>query len=303
MSKITVSIFMLTYNQEAYISQAIEGVLMQKTNFKYQLVIGEDCSTDKTRSICEAYQQHYPEKIKLLPQQDKNMGLIANYMRTIKACDGKYIAICDGDDYWVDEYKLQKQVDVLEQNKDCSIVFSKVYKWYPDGNVIKAIPLSEKQITGFNNLVYGNFIPSVTALFKNEQQRESLPEWIINFPYGDWPTYLWTIKDQGKIYLLNEYTAVYRMDIGASAKLRRKNSVIVRVNIAILNAMLNDEKFKSRISEIKDSIMKHQKQLMLSLNREKAYLEALKIYLTVIFKLNNRLKFTKLYLYSIKNSF
>ena len=82
---------MLAYNQEQYIEQSIDGILMQKTNFNYELVIGEDSSTDNTRQICEDYQKKYPTKIKLLPSLNKNIGLIKNYIRTIKACDGKHI--------------------------------------------------------------------------------------------------------------------------------------------------------------------------------------------------------------------
>jgi glycosyltransferase involved in cell wall biosynthesis len=84
MNNITVSIFILTYNQEKFIAQAIESILMQRTNFHYQLVIGEDCSDDKTRLICDKYAEDYGNKIKLLPSPDKNTGLITNYMRTIK---------------------------------------------------------------------------------------------------------------------------------------------------------------------------------------------------------------------------
>ena len=96
-----VSVFMMTYNHEKYISEAIEGVLMQNTNFDFDIVIGEDCSTDNTRQIILDYQRKYPGKFKLLLHKE-NIGAMANQMAVLQACSGKYIAMCEGDDYWID---------------------------------------------------------------------------------------------------------------------------------------------------------------------------------------------------------
>lgn len=115
-NQIMVSVCMITYNHEPYIKQAIEGVLMQKTNFKYELIIGEDCSSDNTKSICQRFSQTN-HQIKLLPTV-QNLGMIPNFMRTLQACSGKYIAMCEGDDYWIDILKLQKQIDFLETHRE-----------------------------------------------------------------------------------------------------------------------------------------------------------------------------------------
>lgn len=114
-----VSVCMIAYNHEKYISEAIEGVLIQKTKFKIQLVLGEDKSTDNTREICEQYALKYPDIIKLLPSE-KNWGMMPNFIRTYDTCDGKYVALCEGDDYWTDPLKLQKQVDFLESDPSYS---------------------------------------------------------------------------------------------------------------------------------------------------------------------------------------
>lgn len=113
------SVCMITYNHERYIRKAIAGVIMQKTNFKIELVVGEDFSTDATRTLCQEYAERYPELIRLLPTE-KNLGMTQNLLRTFNACAGKYIAICEGDDYWTDPCKLQKQVDFLEANPEYS---------------------------------------------------------------------------------------------------------------------------------------------------------------------------------------
>ena len=117
-----ISVVMITYNHENYIAQAIEGVIMQRTTFPIELIIGEDCSSDNTRKIVVEYAEKYPEIIKpLLPEQ--NLGMMKNFIQTMQAATGKYIALCEGDDYWTDPYKLQKQVDFLEANSDYSCCF------------------------------------------------------------------------------------------------------------------------------------------------------------------------------------
>lgn len=299
MEQYRVSIFMLTYNQEQFIAQTIESVLMQKTNFSYQLVIGEDCSTDVTRSICKSYAQQFPEKIKLLAPLEKNIGLIANYMRTIKECNGKYIAICDGDDYWIDEYKLQKQVDFLENNPDFSIVYTRVRKLFPNG-VFKKSVVHPKKTTTIDDLISDNYIPSVTVLFKNIQNHQNqLPDWILNSPYGDWPTYLWTIRNGGKIHFIDEITAVYRMDIGVSSNIGKKNSKLLKVNLGILYQMLNDFNFSDNKKIIQKEILQKKISLMLSYNRENQYFTALK-QLVLNMKTNeNKFHVLKLYFYSL----
>lgn len=302
MNPITVSVFLLTYNQEAFIEQTLKSILKQQTNFKFQIVIGEDCSTDATRAICETYATNFPEKIKLLPALEKNIGLIANYMRTIKACDGTYIAICDGDDYWIDENKLQKQVDFLEANSNYSLVFTKVQKLYPDGSLKVATNTQVKQDAEFNDLVFGNFIPSVTAMFKNKQDESQVPSWIKNFPYGDWPTYLWTLKDGGEIHYIDEVTAVYRTHIGVSAQVRKSSSNTVLVNLDILKCICNDESFRHKKDIVLQAIKTHQVRLMSSYNREKKYFNGLKQYIHILKQETLNFKLTKLYLYSIYKS-
>lgn len=118
-----VSVKMITYNHAPYIAQAIEGVLQQTTNFPIELIIGEDCSTDDTRKIVLEYQKRHPDIIRVLTSE-KNVGMKMNGLRVMKACRGRYVAFCEGDDYWHHPYKLQKQVDYLEQNPECGLVYS-----------------------------------------------------------------------------------------------------------------------------------------------------------------------------------
>jgi glycosyltransferase involved in cell wall biosynthesis len=123
MRKPLVSVSMITYNHAPFIAEAIEGVLRQQTNFPFELVIGEDCSMDETRRIVMGYQQAYPEVIRVVTS-NTNVGMSKNCLRTQNACIGKYIAFCEGDDYWHHPLKLQKELDFLESHPECGMVHS-----------------------------------------------------------------------------------------------------------------------------------------------------------------------------------
>lgn len=210
-----VSVLMITYNHEKYIAQAIDSVLMQKTNFDYEIVIGEDCSTDKTREIVLEYKAKHPDKIKLL-LQEKNLGMIQNFIDTLKACTGKYIALLEGDDYWTDPYKLQKQVDFLEANPEYGLVHT---------GCISNIHEIEKQIQDEKNIVSGYifeellthifFISTVTVCARRELLLKISPEVFNeaikrNWKMGDYPLWL-EVALKTKIKYLAENTAFYRI--------------------------------------------------------------------------------------------
>lgn len=116
------SVVTVTYNHEPFIAKCIEGVLMQQVSFPIEFIIGEDCSTDRTRAICRQYAEKYPETIKFVVSE-KNVGGLANERRAMSAARGKYVAYCEGDDYWTDPLKLQKQVGFLETHPEYSACF------------------------------------------------------------------------------------------------------------------------------------------------------------------------------------
>lgn len=129
-----ISVGVITYNQETTIRQTIDSILAQKGDFDLELVIGEDCSLDNTFAICQEYADKYPIsnvkcQIVLLPNQ-KNLGIMANFARVMKACTGDYVGICAGDDYWCDEHKLQKQLDYFRAHPDVGVVSTSGYRHY-----------------------------------------------------------------------------------------------------------------------------------------------------------------------------
>jgi glycosyltransferase involved in cell wall biosynthesis len=208
-----VSVWMTTYNHEKYISEAIEGVINQKTTFAYELVIGEDFSTDKTREICVNYRDKFPDLIKLI-LNNKNIGLISNYITTLFECKGKYVAYCDGDDYWTDPSKLQKQVDFLEEHKFFDMVFTekhvqvgqKIYQ----GNLNVKIP----DIT-FESLVISNMICTPTVMIRSEIAKKYSPDVAKTAFNHNWLTFdypLWLeISGNHKIGFIPDPTCVYRI--------------------------------------------------------------------------------------------
>lgn len=115
--EITVSILMTAYNHERFIAQALDSILMQETEYHYQIIVGEDCSTDQTRAILSAYVKKYPTKILPL-YREKNLGMFKNVLDTLSHCTGQYLAFLEGDDVWTDVHKLQRQVSFLEAHPD-----------------------------------------------------------------------------------------------------------------------------------------------------------------------------------------
>ncbi len=134
-NEIMISVQMLSYNHENTIARAIESVINQKTQYKYELVIGDDASTDRSQSIILKYAEKYPDKI-IAICRDKNIGSIKNGCDTFSRCRGKYLAICEGDDYWIDDNKLETQVGFLENHPDYSACYSKA-KMFVNGKIIE----------------------------------------------------------------------------------------------------------------------------------------------------------------------
>lgn len=206
--EVIVSVCMITYNHEKYIAEAIEGVLMQKSTFSFELVIGEDCSTDKTRAICEIYQKKFPHIIKLLPKQEKNLGMMANLVITLKECKGTYIALCEGDDYWIKENKLQLQYEILEKNPSYSLVFS-----YQHRLIGKDLNKGENTMPGIKqtkDVLLGFIPPTRTVFFRNYDTTTDFLGKLGNQPSGD-KFLAYHLSTYGDFYCLENHTAVYRV--------------------------------------------------------------------------------------------
>lgn len=210
-----VSIRTSTYNHGPYIRQCIEGVLMQKTTFSFEYIIGEDCSTDETREIVLEYSKKYPNIIRVVTA-DYNVGSKANGRRCIQRCRGKYMAICEGDDYWIDPLKLQKQFEFLEQNEEYSMCFHRCKEIFDGINKEKAfLHLESREYTGFDILKKWS-IPTASVLFRN--YGDYLCQNCNGIFYGDIFLFL-LLAEKGKLYCLPDIMSVYRRNLNGVTSL------------------------------------------------------------------------------------
>jgi glycosyltransferase involved in cell wall biosynthesis len=219
LEKPKVSICMITYGHEKYIREAIESVLMQKTSFPFELVLANDCSPDNTDKIVQDILNNHirSANIKYI-KQAKNIGMMTNFIDAIKNCNGKYIAFCEGDDYWVDEYKLQKQVELLEDNSSYSGVATGYQNVVASGETINTntiLPFGINVIET-KHLLQKNLIATCTVLLKNSFAKT---EKDFNFlrvqMLGDLSVWLLSSLN-GPIYFLPDVTAAYRNGVGVS---------------------------------------------------------------------------------------
>lgn len=253
MEKPLVSIAVLTYNHAKYIEQAIEGFLIQKTNFKIEIVIHDDASKDNTASILQHYSEKHPSLFKNT-YHETNIGMIPNFINTLNACKGKYIAFCEGDDYWTDPLKLQKQVDFLEQNPDYAICFHNVMVYNESSKSLQEddiTTLKEKSTFTKLDLAEGNFLHTPSVVLKNDF---TLHSWFKRLPIGDWPLYLVQLKDR-KIKRLDDKMAVYRVHEQSSWS-SKSNYFRLKRSIKTINLILKNIPF----SDSEKQILLKQKQ-------------------------------------------
>lgn len=218
----------MTYNHENYIRECIDGVLMQKTTFPVRVCIHDDASTDKTAEIVREYQEKYPNLIWAYYQKENTFRhpnraeMRSEFMGWAE--EGKYHATCEGDDYWTNPYKLQKQVEILEKNQDCVVCHHwhkyarfKNGKWVEeDAPIVHQGYLPKHKSTVreiFNNELR---VKTRTRMYRNVTKEYPLPDWFSNVPFGDVPLSFFLGKF-GKFYFINESMAAYRQtDTGVS---------------------------------------------------------------------------------------
>ena len=217
-----VSVCIPTYNHEKFISQAIESVLKQETDFDYEIILGEDESQDGTREICIEYARRYPDRIRLFLRSRKDVIYIngrstgrLNFIESLKAARGKYIAMLEGDDYWTDHHKLQKQVDFLINHQQCVMCAHPTQSLNNSTGIIGSViaPREVKEVFTLNEYLSNvNFIQTCSVLVKNWFHR-GFPDWYTQIPNGDLALYALSAL-QGDIGFINEVMAVYRIHEG-----------------------------------------------------------------------------------------
>lgn len=263
---------MITYNHEYYILKAIESVLNQKTEFDFNIIIGEDCSTDRTREILIQYQKKYPEKIHLILHKH-NIGSINNFIETLQKANSKYIAFCEGDDYWIDPLKLQKQVDFLEAKSGYSLCFHNALILYDDKSRPPKYFCSkdQKKVSTVKDVIKKWFIPSASMVLRKENIMP-LPGWFQEIYNGDYALHL-LLANKGKIGYIDEVMSVYRKAPGSLSYNPKITTEYVNNKIIKLAHFFNEETGFKYDNQVQRKIAQLEKRIKLyKLNQKSKFL-------------------------------
>lgn len=220
-NKALVSIRCYAYNQAPFIKDCLDGMLMQRTGFPFEIIIHDDASTDGTDTIIKDYEARYPGVIKALYEEENQYskdGLRAVFDRMNSMAEGKYIALCEADDYWTDPLKLQKQVDFMESHPDHGLCYTKSVTKYESKGSRKNNPWGGPN-ESFKDLISKNTIPTATVLLRADMEKRYLSEirpydhgWLM----GDYPKWLW-FSHESKIRFMDEITCIYRARLSSAS--------------------------------------------------------------------------------------
>jgi glycosyltransferase involved in cell wall biosynthesis len=215
-----ISVLMITYNHARFIRQALDSVLAQKTDFSYEVVIGDDASPDGTGAILAEYAEKFPDRIRLL-HRTQNIGMNANLADTLAACRGEYVAVLEGDDYWTDNQKLARQAGFLDSHPECVSCFHNVivfsddagavvagYHAQPDGRQLMCAPDLPARLSQ-NDLIRRNVIPTCSVMFRRSSAG-TLPPWFTKLRLGDQPLHI-LCTEHGLAAYLPEVMGAYRL--------------------------------------------------------------------------------------------
>ncbi|WP_177918518.1 glycosyltransferase [uncultured Eubacterium sp.] len=269
--EIMVSVICTVYNHEKYLRKCLDGFVMQKTNFKFEVLIHDDASTDGSADIIREYEKKYPDIIKPIYQTENQ------YSKGIKVSQslyplirGKYLAFCEGDDYWCDENKLQKQFDVMESNPDCSICVHRFENISEDGVSLKSYrPTYNFEKNIFNCEEYLNLIIKLGHPFQTSSyfikmslfDYKNKPDFWANSDVGDVPMILYCIS-RGNLYFVDEVMSCYRNNsVGSwtNSLLNNRSKLITQLNkmfdLYVSYDKYIDYKYSKQIQEIKNELL------------------------------------------------
>ena len=252
-----VDINIAVYNQASYLRQTLDGVLEQKTDFSYRLLIGDDCSTDGSVDILKEYEKNYPDKIKVI-YQSKNLGLHSperNGIILLKNSTAKYIALLDGDDYWIDPNKLQTQIDFLENHLEYVGCFHNTEERYEESEKSSFLycnyPIARS--ISFGDLSYGNVIPTCSIVYRNNLFAE-FPNWYSRLQMGDWTLHLLNAQF-GNYWYIPKVMAVHRLHMKSVWMLQdadRNNQFVIDAYEAMIKWFAHNKIYAQQLTKAKE---------------------------------------------------
>lgn len=206
------SIVVITYNQEESLPVTLDSLLSQKTSFPFEIVVGDDCSKDGTRTVIADYAERFPDIVRPI-YNERNLGILGNYASTLSQCRGKYRSACAGDDFWSDPEKLQLQVDIMEKNPEIGLVYTDVYMDSVATGEQFVHKCHDPQADLFTQLLHGCFITAPTVCYRAELlQYVDFDEFLrLGFKMEDYPMWL-SFSLHTKFFHLTRPTVTYRID-------------------------------------------------------------------------------------------
>ena len=287
-----VSIICPTYNHESYIRECLEGFVSQITSFDIEIIVHDDASTDKTVDIIKEYESKYPHLFKNVYQTENQFSKdISSVSRIMFAkAKGKYIALCEGDDYWIDSFKLQKQIDFLENNLNFSLCFTNFETLKNSNYTFNSKRTELNRVYKISDLIINNPFATSTAVFRSKYTKIT-PDFFNSLPILDLAFYLQILK-QSKSYafVLADVTSVYRIHEGGihgKAHLSNKHMIeAFKHRIQFWTIGLKNDFLPEYKNEIRFKIISDKKILSHHLFLEKKYFEYLFLKINIfLFKL------------------
>lgn len=277
-----VSICVQTYQHVSFIRECLDGILMQQTNFAIEILLGEDASTDGTREVCIEYAGKYPDKIRLfLHHRENNIAVDGNptgrfnLLYNLEQARGQFVALCEGDDYWIDPFKLQKQVDLLRENSDYSYCFTDSYVKTADE--LSAYSFMKKSRYSTEDLIVNSWF-SMTATIVFVRAQLILPPWMMKIKNADFCIQL-CLSTKGDIGYIDKRTSVHRKHSGGISNTFTQLNLLKHLSLLFLYYNRDTEgRFSTdinfRIKSLYDPILRRKKHLK--------FFEYLKFYLNAL---------------------
>lgn len=242
-----VSVYCMTYNHADTISETIDSILSQKTSFPFEIIIHDDASTDGTADIVRAYAEKYPDIISVILQEENqfhNCNILKTFINPV--LKGKFVAVCEGDDYYSDPLKLQIQADYMTENSDCTMCFHAVQELMPDGKKLSYRPIKKDGLVDAELIIKrgGLFCPTVSLMFKREVVLD-FPKFRDEADVYDYPMQI-LASTLGKVYYIDKSMGVYRFAFQNSWTAQRQSVVDYK-------HLENEEKWLSLFNEYTDN--------------------------------------------------
>lgn len=257
-----VSVVMVAYNSSPYIREAIEGVVRQKCDFKVQLVVCDDASTDNTEEIVRKYQSEYPHTVEYF-RNPSNLGVQRNYLEALSHCSGKYITMCDADDYWCDRSKLRRQVGYMEKHPECALTYHRVINYFPatgEMSLSNGHGAVEESVEG---LASRNVITNLSVMYRASCLGvESLPEWLHDVRLIDYALHMLVARN-GKIHYMGRPMGVYRQmptAIWSQAENERRLEMALTVRRHLIEELSDRPELTVRLEKASNAMIEAAKQ-------------------------------------------